>query len=160
MGTRPHRHRVAEGALSWHDLAVRFTFANARAYIGTLYPISDLEAEAVVVRLLDKEFGKYLPHALWNAQRATYGKSDNRRPYVMTGIYTQRLRVTKENVPFRIMRHLKVGQHVWKAKQAAAAKAGDEKSEKRCAEIGTFYDREIAAFRERWFAPQSPSRGE
>ena len=143
---------INNACVSWHQLASRFTFADARAYVGTLYPISDLEAEAVVVRLLDEEFGKFLPHALWNAQRAAYGKTDNRRPYVMTGVYTQRLRVTKENVPFRIMRHMTGARHNWKSKQAEAAKAGDEKSEKHFAEISAFYDREIAEFRKRWFA--------
>ena len=50
---------------SWHELAARFTFGNARAYVGTLYPISGIEAQEVTNRLLAKFFGKALPHALW-----------------------------------------------------------------------------------------------
>jgi hypothetical protein len=33
-------------------------FANARAYVGTLYQVSNVEAEAVAVALLGKHFGK------------------------------------------------------------------------------------------------------
>src|SRR5690606_3848043 len=91
---------------SWHDLAERFIMAGARAYIGTLYPVNDLEAESVAVKLLDKHWGKCLPHALWSAQNDTYGGGGNRRPYIATGVYPQRLRVTRENAPLRIVKQL------------------------------------------------------
>jgi len=66
--------------VSWHQLASRFTFANARAYVGTLYPVSDAEAEAFMVQLLSKQFGKSLPNAVWSAQNAVYGTGGDRRP--------------------------------------------------------------------------------
>jgi hypothetical protein len=76
---------------SWHRLAETFTFGNARAYLGTLFEVSDAEAHDVVVRLLEKHFGKLLPAALWSAQREVYG--DNvRKPYVLTGVYPQKIR--------------------------------------------------------------------
>lgn len=141
---------INNACVSWHELASRLTFTNARAYIGTLFPVSDLEAEAIVVRLLDQEFGKYLPHGLWRAQRATYGDTDDRRPYVMTGVYTQRLRVTQENVPARIFRHLHAGRRHWKARLDEANAAGDEKGKRDFAEMTKFYDQEIVHFRTQW----------
>ena len=66
-----------------------------------------------MTQLLDKYWGKLLPEALLLAQVGTYGKSDQRRPYVMTGVYTQKLRTTKENVPQHIMQRLSHGMHVY-----------------------------------------------
>jgi len=52
-----------------------FSFASARAYIGTLIPITSSEAQSVVERVLDKHFDKPLAVALWAAQRNVYGSS-------------------------------------------------------------------------------------
>jgi hypothetical protein len=52
-----------------HRLADNLMHGDARAYIGTLFPITSTEAHEVVVRLLDKHCGKALPAALWSAQR-------------------------------------------------------------------------------------------
>lgn len=149
---------INNACVSWHDLASRLTFTNARAYIGTLFPVSDLEAEAIVVRLLDQEFGKYLPHAIWRAQRATYGAADDRRPYVMTGVYTQKLRVTAEHVTLRILRHLKAGRRHWKARLDEATAAGDERGKKDFAEMINFYEKEIVHFRSRWLDVQRQAK--
>src|SRR5438094_286026 len=69
---------------SWHRLAESFTFANARAYIGTLFSVSDVEAQEVAVGLLDRYFGKPLGIALWRTQNGIYGENV-RRPYVLVG---------------------------------------------------------------------------
>src|SRR5215211_7255574 len=115
---------INNACVSWHELAGRFLFSNARAYIGTLFSVSDIEAEAIVVSLLDKHFGKLLPHALWSAQNAVYGKGGDRRPYLVTGVYPQRLRVTTEDVPRRILSRLRSGQKYWR-QRAEAARADD-----------------------------------
>ena len=47
--------------VSWHELAGRFMFTNARAYIGTLYPVSDIEAEAVRWRSSGSISGRCYP---------------------------------------------------------------------------------------------------
>lgn len=135
---------INNACVSWHQLAERFTFAGARAYIGTLYPVSDLEAETVVVKLLDKYWGKCLPHALWSAQNAIYSSGGDRRPYVVTGVYTQRLRVTRENVPSYIMKKLVAARDSWKRRLAAI---GDERSRKRMQEFVQYYESEVAALR-------------
>lgn len=138
---------INNACVSWHELAGRFLFSDARAYIGTLYSVSDLEAEAVAVALLDKHFGKMLPHALWAAQNDTYGIGSDRRPYIVSGVYPQRLRTTREDVPRYILGKLWNGKRYWskRADQVGAERRRDFD------EIATYYAREFAAFRERWF---------
>ena len=84
---------------SWHRLSETFVLGGARAYIGTLYPVTVYDAEPVTTRLFGKHFGKPLPVALWAAQREAYGVSSLRRPYVMAGIFPQRLRTVFRDVP-------------------------------------------------------------
>lgn len=84
---------------SWHRLSETFVLGGARAYLGTLYPVTVYDAEPVTIRLFGKHFGKPLPVALWAAQREAYGGSSLRRPYVMAGIFPQRLRTVFRDVP-------------------------------------------------------------
>ena len=70
---------------SWHELSVRFTFAGARAYVGTLFPVTDVEAQEVVTSIFQKHLGASLSIALWTAQNAVY-ESQSRRPYAMVGL--------------------------------------------------------------------------
>lgn len=71
--------------LSWHELSQRFMFAGARAYIGTLFPVMDAEAQEVGHRIFRDHVGVFLPIALWATQKAVYG-SQGRWPYVMVGL--------------------------------------------------------------------------
>lgn len=138
---------INNACVSWHQLAGRFTFGNARAYIGTLFPVLPFEAESVVNAILDKHWGKPLPEALWSAQVETYGKTDKRRPYVMTGVYTQRLRSSKENVPKYIMQRLTDGrrQYAQQLKVLSGTKRKDVQH------IKDYYETEAAAFYDKWF---------
>lgn len=70
---------------SWHELSQRTTFAGARGYVGSLFPITDAEAQEVGQALFGKYLGQELPRALWSTQRDIYGAS-GRRPYVMVGL--------------------------------------------------------------------------
>jgi hypothetical protein len=139
---------INNACVSWHDLAGRFMFTNARAYIGTLMPVADLEAEAIVVRLLDKYSGKPLGQAIWSAQNATYGAKSNRRPYVVTGVYPQRLRTTREDAPRRILDKLTHAAGHWQLRLDRVR--GDENLEKGIRKIVTYHAREIPVFRKRW----------
>jgi hypothetical protein len=96
---------INNACVSWHRLAKSFTFSNARAYIGTLFPISPLEAQEVIIKLVEKHFAKPLPAALWSAQRNVYGTS-HRRPYVATGVYTQWLRAKRQDVVAHLVSRL------------------------------------------------------
>jgi len=84
---------INNACVSWHRLASNFMFGGARGYVGTLFPISTTEAEDVLLRALRKHHGKVLPHAFWSAQREAYGDNP-RRPYVVAGVYPQRIRAT------------------------------------------------------------------
>lgn len=91
---------------SWHQLAGNFMFANARAYIGTLFPIMDIEAQEITQRLADKYFGKPLAWALWRSQNEMY--EDNiKRPYVMVGPHFQSLRTFRADKGLIIFNRLK-----------------------------------------------------
>lgn len=92
---------------SWHSLAKRFIFAGSRGYLGTLFPVTGSEAHAILDSLFDKQWGKTLPHALWSAQNSVYKNNSLRRPYIFTGVYCSKLRVTHEDVPSFIIRTLK-----------------------------------------------------
>jgi hypothetical protein len=140
---------INNACVSWHELAKRFTFGSARAYIGTLYPVLPFEAESVVVRLLDKYWGRLLPHALWSAQIGTYGKKDERRPYIVTGVYTQRLRTTKEDVPLHIMQRLSGGA----LERARHIEQAPKERRRQLQNVANFYRTEAEAFRKKWFAP-------
>ena len=139
---------INNACVSWHELAGRFMFTNARAYIGTLMPVADLEAEAVVGRLLDKYFGKPLGQAIWSAQNAAYGAESNRRPYVVTGVYPQRLRTTREDAPRQILDKLIDAAGHWQRRLNRVR--GDKDLERGIRTIVAFHEREIPAFRERW----------
>lgn len=141
---------INNACASWHELAERFTFANARAYVGTLYPVSDVEAEAVAVRLFDKFFGKPLAHALWAAQNAAYGPQSDRRPYVITGVYPQRFRATREHTPRWIMGRLLEEARAWKAR-LSRGDITESMIQKRIEGIFQYYAREADAFGSSWF---------
>lgn len=76
---------VNNSCWSWHELSQRTTFAGARGYLGSLFPITDAEAQEIGRALFDQYIGQDLPRALWLAQRDIYGSSA-RRPYVMVGL--------------------------------------------------------------------------
>lgn len=102
---------INNACTSWHELAGMFTFCNARAYIGTLVSVTTSEAHDIAVKLLGQHFGKPLAVALWRAQNEVYrdesGSDTVRRPYVLTGVFPQRLRSVSRNVPIDILAKLR-----------------------------------------------------
>jgi hypothetical protein len=70
---------------SFHALAAAFVYAGARAYIGTLFPVSDAEAEEVATEFFSKQLGRSAALALWQSQNKVYDQQ-TRRPYVMVGL--------------------------------------------------------------------------
>lgn len=144
---------INNACASWHRLAETFIFSNARAYIGTLFPISTSEAHDVVIGMLDKHFGKPMPTALWLAQRKVYGDSV-RRPYIITGVYPQRLRTTRRNVPEDIARELFNGVRSWNSKLQDVPQDDTIKA-KTIADYVNFYERELKAIKERWLRRSS-----
>jgi hypothetical protein len=136
---------INNACLSWHRLAETFTFANARAYVGTLFPITPTEASEIVVKILDKHWHKPLASALWSSQREVYG-ADNRRPYVTTGVYPQHLRVKQIDYPKKIKSQLTRSLARWEEALASIDRS-DSKRVRRYEEIVKIYQKEIRHFR-------------
>ena len=132
---------------SWHRLANTFSFCNARAYIGTLFSVSTSEASDVAIKLLDKHFGKFLPVALWFGQREVYGDSV-RRPYVITGVFPQRLRVSRRDVPRDVANQLLKTLAIQEV-ELRQSDPNDVKKIKMLKERIVYYERELMFFRER-----------
>lgn len=72
---------------SWHKLGNRFMFAGARGYIGTLFPVTDPEAQEIGRSIFETHLMSDTPEALWKSQNDVYGTGGNeRRPYAMFGL--------------------------------------------------------------------------
>ena len=136
---------INNACVSWHRLAKNFTFCNARAYIGTLFPVTESEAQDVIVKLLDKHFGKPLAAALWSAQREIYG-SGPRWPYVVTGVYPQRLRVKRHDVIDRIASRLSRTLAAWK-NNLVRVDPNDGPRVKMIEGTVAYYEQEVTHFR-------------
>ena len=104
------------------------------------------EAHDIAVKLLSKHFGKPLPLALWSAQREIYGDG-LRRPYVMTGVYPQRLRVPLHDVPAHIQKQISRSLDEWR--QGLPAAEQNPQFAKKARETVAFYERELAHFKRR-----------
>jgi hypothetical protein len=139
---------INNACASWHRLAGDFLFAGARGYVGILFPIVPTEAAEIATRALGKHHGKDLPHALWSAQREVYGVSV-RRPYLVAGVYTQRIRNTPGDFPAYIVGRLMRGHSMW----TNTLKKTDQSNPQRTQRIRAFlefYERELQWFRQRW----------
>lgn len=136
---------INNACLSWHRLAGTFMFASARAYIGTLVPVTATEASEVITKVLDRHWSKSLPVALWSAQREVYGVTDGRRPYVVAGVYPQKLRVSAQNYPEIIRKKLARGLREWE-RALEALKSEEAKRKDRTADIVNVYRRELQHF--------------
>jgi hypothetical protein len=144
---------INNACVSWHRLAKTFMFGGARVYMGTLMPVTSAEAAAVVERMLGKHFAKPLPTALWAAQRDVYG-ADGRTPYVMLGVFSQRLRPSRINAPQYIMGQLAKGRMAWR--RMLARMQPETADRRRALESYVQYcERELERYQDRWL-PKRP----
>jgi hypothetical protein len=125
----------------------------ASAYVGTLIEVMPVEAEPVVVALLDKYFGRPLPEALWLSQRATY--NGPRRPYAMTGVYTHRLSPTRAHIPKLMCANLIRAMRTWQQHLARGA-FSFEGQEDRIRETLVFVESELDHLNKRFFKGRMP----
>jgi hypothetical protein len=130
---------------SWHQLSGRFMFAGARAYIGTLFPVTGAEAAQVAEFFVEHDEDMPLAEALWHAQNRTYDQSRTRRPYVMTGVYPQNLHVFQDDVPAYIRGCLESALKSWSEHAPQSESEG-----KAVAEIQSYYRSEIEWFKSKW----------
>jgi hypothetical protein len=120
-------------------------FAGARAYIGTLFPVTGVEAAQVAEFFVEHDEDMTLAEALWHSQNRTYGQPRNRRPYVIMGVYPQSLHVLVADVPSYIRGRLEKALEYWNRHP------GDRDSEKKAvAEIVRYYRSEFNWFETKW----------
>lgn len=135
---------INNACVSWHRLAGDMTFAGARGYIGTLFPVTPIEASEVVTRVMDRHWGKPLAVALWAAQRDVY-EGSSRRPYVLSGVFPQRLRVELLDYPERIRNHLARSLAGYREMRAGLSE-GDSKRIEAVQDVIRIYERELQHF--------------
>src|SRR5260370_12759522 len=135
---------INNACLSWHRLAGDMMYAGARAYVGTLFPLTPFEAAPVVTKVLNEHWNKPLAIALWSAQRDVY-TSDLRRPYVVAGVFPQRLRVERRDYPQRSKRRLARSLAGWR-EILAGLDPGNGKRIEAVKDINTIYVRILGDF--------------
>ncbi|WP_147450630.1 hypothetical protein [Rhodophyticola porphyridii] len=138
---------------SWHQLAGRFMFAGARAYVGTLFPVTGAEAAQVAEYFVEHDEDMPLAEALWRAQSQTYGQPQARRPYVIAGVYPQCLRVLLDDVPSYIQSQLESALKGWEEHNSQ-----DESESKSVEEIKRYYKAEIEWFEKKWASGKAKNR--
>jgi hypothetical protein len=136
---------INNACLSWHRLAHDMMFAGARGYVGTLFPVLSSEAAEVATKLLDEHWGKPLAVALWSAQRDVYG-SKLRHPYVVAGVFPQKLRVDPADYPERIRRQLASTLDGYKGLLVIAEEAGNDKRAILLKDIVKIFEGEVNHF--------------
>ena len=149
---------INNACASWHRLAKTFTFGNARAYIGTFFSVTNVEAHEIVKRLLDRHFGKPLAVALWRAQNEVYGNGDVRRPYILVGVHSQRLRTTVADVPTLIYNRLRRSLRMW-TKRLEETDKNDDSKVRSLADTVRFLQSETDRFRQRLGLPTDGPNG-
>jgi hypothetical protein len=150
---------INNACLSWHRLAHDMMFAGARGYIGTLFPVLSSEAAEVATKLLDEHWGKPLAIALWSAQRDVYG-SKLRRPYIVVGVFPQKLRIDPADHPARIKRQLSGSLQGYRALLARAEAAGNVKRTALLKDIVKIFEGEFNHFNGLTSPPKASSIGD
>jgi len=135
---------INNACASWHRLAKQYVFSDARAYLGTLFPILPYEAHEIAVKLFDRHYGKAIPHALWAGQRDVYGKTI-RKAYVMMGVYPQTLGVRRHNVFERVATRMQTALRSFKNMQTAPGMP--EGGVRHATEAVAYYEQELRAVR-------------
>lgn len=138
---------INNACASWHELANRFAFADCRLYVGTLFSVSDAEAQEVIARVVGKHRGKPIALALWHAQRDVYGDSP-RRPYAVMGVYFQPLRTATSDAPRMITHKLTRAMAHWTGRLADPNL--DQQARFTITDYTDYLNSEIAVLTHRW----------
>ena len=135
---------------SWHELSKRFIFAGARAYIGTMFPITGIEAKEIGRQLFTSHLKEPLAYALWQVQNEVYD-SEVRRPYVMVGPHFSEIRISQINVPKYLTQRLSVCMKRWQQKSESHPEDGIRINAKKAQE---FLEKELRNHIIRWYGPK------
>jgi hypothetical protein len=138
---------INNACASWHELAMRFSFADCRCYVGTLFNVSNGEAQDVISRVIEKHRGKPIALALWHAQREIYGDSP-RRPYAVMGVYLQPLRTSVSDGPRMIETKLQHALEYWKTRLNDSSLSRTTRFT--MTDYITYLESEMAVLNQRW----------
>ena len=107
---------IANACGSWNEMSMRFTFAGAAAYIGTLWAVSSGVASSFATKLHEDIFDKKLDEVFFNA-RNSLSEDIDKQNYVMTGSFENKYdadtpfsRNGYDEVRERLERNLKVSR--------------------------------------------------
>jgi hypothetical protein len=135
---------------SWHELSKRLIFAGARAYIGTMFPITGIEAKEIGIRLFASHLEEPLAFALWQVQNEVYGR-EMRRPYVMVGPHFTKIRLSQINVPKYLTHRLSISMKRWQKKSESHPEEEIKINAKKAEE---FLEKELRKHIIRWYGPK------
>lgn len=110
---------VNNSCWSWHELSSRAMFAGARGYLGSLFPITDAEAQEVAQLIFGRYKGTELPRALCLAQQDVYGDSA-RRPYVLVGLPYIAIKPNVQDATLFLERSIRRAIREWDEKERAS----------------------------------------
>lgn len=136
---------------SWHELSKRLIFAGARAYIGTMFPITEIEAKEIGRRLFASHLQEPLAFALWQVQNEVYG-GQMRHPYVMVGPHFTRIRISQINVPKYLTQRLSISMKRWQQKSESHPEEEIRINAKKAQE---FLEKELRNHLIRWYGPKT-----
>ena len=127
---------------SWKEMARSFTFGGAISYIGTLFPITDIEAKQFISSLFSKKnSGKQLAFSIWQAQKLTY--ETGRNPYIMFGPDFLSISPPKVKTDDYLLEQLIDGKKRWQQK---LREHDDEGVKKNSAGHVEFIEKELNGF--------------
>lgn len=81
---------INNGCWTFHELGKNISYAGARAYIGTLFPIANGKAKDFALKLFRKaRIQETLPVTIWRIQNEVYAQEAD-RPYIFVGCHFSR----------------------------------------------------------------------
>ncbi len=130
---------------SWHQLARWMIFGDARAYLGTLFDVTAVEARVLAEALFTRHRNEPLAFALWQAQREIYNLE--RRPYILVGPHFVHLRECQVHAPRYLAARMRWSLKAWEDKRDNAATEDVRLNSQRAIE---FLNEQLAIFLAEW----------
>ena len=131
---------------SWREMSGRFAFGGARAYIGTMFEVTSIEAKELATVFFTKYSERLLLIALWRSQNDVYGET--RHPYVTLGTHFTRIRFGRGNIIKYLGSRLQRAARSWRNYSINSSKEGVLK--KNAADYAIFLEREYKNFAAKW----------
>lgn len=103
---------------SWKEMSKHFIFSGGRAYIGTMFEVTDIEAKELAINLFTRHGHRPLAFALWRSQNQIYKLT--RRPYIMIGPHFTEIRPNSINPINYLINRISKAIRVWKQREESS----------------------------------------